>query len=211
MTHSITKKKKQAELIITELKRLFPKPYTILNFSNHWELLIAVALSAQCTDKQVNKVTKNLFKKYINFEDYLNANIPEFEQDIKSIGLYKTKAKNILNAAQILKIEFNGIIPKTINELIILPGVGRKTASVVLGNAYGIIEGIAVDTHVIRISTLLGLTTNKTQKKIEQDLMEILPKEEWFDFTNRIIEYGRKYCSARKHDHNNCPLSQIVA
>lgn len=206
----IEKKKSKAKKVVQELKKLFPKPKIALNYSNNWELLVAVILSAQCTDKKVNEVTEKLFKKYRKLDDYVNADIKEFEEDIHSTGFYRSKAKNILTSAKILKEKYNGKVPKTMEEILTLPGVARKTANVVLGEAYGIVEGVAVDTHVKRITRLLGLTNETDPNKIEKDLMEILPKGEWKDFTIRVIEYGRKYCPASpKHDHHKCPLTHI--
>lgn len=204
------KKKQKAVVIIKKLKELFPDAKIVLSYSNNFELLVAVMLSAQCTDKQVNIVTSKLFKKYKKLEDYAAARQEDFEQDIFSTGFYKNKAKNILATARIIKDKFDGRVPNTMNELLSLPGVARKTANVVLGNAYGIVEGIAVDTHVRRLSLKLGLTEHQNPEKIEKDTMGILPKDEWFDFTYRLIEYGRKYCPAIKHDHENCPLTKIT-
>lgn len=207
----VAKLKKKAARIIAELKRLFPKPKMALNYLNNWELYVAVVLSAQCTDKKVNEVTQKLFKKYSRFEDYLKASasrrtVQEFEQDIKSTGFYHNKAKSILLAAKLLKKKFHGEMPKTMKELLTIPGVGRKTANIILGNAYGIVEGIAVDTYVKRLARQLGITQETNPDKIEKDLMRILPKKEWFGFTYRLIDYGRKYCPARPHNHKNCPL-----
>lgn len=202
----LAERKKRGKIILARLKKLFPNAGMILNYSNHWELLVAVALSAQSTDKQVNKITPALFKKYPKLEDYGKAKQSEFEKDIYSSGFYRAKAKNILAAAKYLKKHHNGVMPKTMAEMIKIPSVGRKTANVVLGNAYGIVEGIAVDTHVKRLAGLLGLSDEKTPEKIEQDLMEIFPKKEWFRLTYLLIEYGRNYCVARSHDHARCPL-----
>lgn len=210
VTKELERRKKRAAIIIRELKKLFPKPKIALEYSNNWELLVAVILSAQCTDKKVNEVTEKLFKKYKTPDDYVYADSREFEQDIRSTGFYRNKAKNILSSAKIIKEKYRGEIPRTMEEILTLPGVARKTANVVLGNAYGIVEGIAVDTHVRRLSQKLGLTRHTDPNKIEQDLMEILPKKEWFDFTYRLIDYGRKYCPARPHDHAICPLSHIT-
>jgi len=198
-------------IIIRELKKLFPNAGMVLHYSNNWELMVAVVLSAQCTDKMVNKVTTELFKKYTTLADYVNADIKVFEQDIKSTGFYKNKAKNVLAAARMLKEDFNGKIPATMEQLITLPGVGRKTANVVLGNAYGVVEGIAVDTHVKRLSKKFNLTDNSTPEKIEQDLMAIMPKKHWFEFTYLLIEYGRNYSPARKFNDNTDPISLILA
>ena len=202
-------RKKKAMKIVKKLKELFPKATIALHYSNDWELLVAVELSAQCTDKKVNEVTKLLFKKYRMLDDYVHADPKEFEQDIKSTGFYHNKTKNILAAAKMIKERFNGKVPKTMEEILEVPGVARKTANVVLGMAYGVVEGIAVDTHVIRLSRLLGLTDQKDPVKIERDLMEILPKEEWLEFTYRLIDYGRAYCPAKAHDHARCPLTAI--
>ena len=193
------------------LKKLFPNAKMALNFSNNWELLVAVMLSAQCTDKKVNEVTGALFKRYKTLNDYVNAKQKEFEKDIRSTGFYRNKTKNILASAKIVKEKYDGEVPDSMGELLDLPGVARKTANVVLGNAFGIVEGVAVDTHVRRLSKLHGLTNENNPDKIEQDLMRILPKKEWFDFTYWLIEYGRTYCPARKHDHDNCPLTKKVA
>ncbi|AKM77895.1 MAG: Endonuclease III [Candidatus Wolfebacteria bacterium GW2011_GWE1_48_7] len=205
----LIERKKKAATIVATLKKLFPEAKIALNYGNNWELLVAVELSAQCTDKKVNEVTATLFKKYRSLDDYVHADLAEFAQDIHSTGFYRNKAKNILAAAKMIKEEFGGEIPKTMEEILRVPGVARKTANVVLGMAYGVVEGIAVDTHVIRLSNLLGLTDHKDPVKIERDLMELLPKGEWMSFTYRLIDYGRKYCPARAHSHTNCPLSQI--
>ena len=202
-------RKKKAAKIVKALKKLLPHAKIVLNYSNNWELLVAVMLSAQCTDKKVNEVTRELFKKYRTLDDYVNADPVEFERDIKPTGFYRQKTKNVLSCARIIKEKFGGQVPRTMEELLTLPGVARKTANIVLGNAYGVVEGIAVDTHVKRLSRLLGLTGETDPDKIERDLMDILPKEEWFDFTYWLIDYGRKYCPARPHNHAACPLSKI--
>lgn len=205
----LQQRKKKAEWIVAALKKLFPRAKIALRFSNHWELLLAVILSAQCTDKKVNEVTASLFKKYKTLDDYVKAKPKEFERDIYSTGFYRAKTKNILAAAKMVQEKFGGKIPKTMEEILTIPGVARKTANVVLGNAYGVVEGIAVDTHVRRLSKLLGLTDHTDPVKIERDLMQILPKKEWFSFTYRLIEYGRKYCIARRHEHERCPLGKF--
>ncbi|MBI1999024.1 MAG: endonuclease III, partial [Parcubacteria group bacterium] len=166
-------------------------------YSNNWELFVAVVLSAQCTDKKVNEVTENLFKKYRTLDDYADAPLETFAADIRPTGFYRAKAKNILASAKKMKQEFGGRVPRTMNEILTLPGIARKSANVILGNAYGVVEGIAVDTHVMRLSQRFGLTKERTPEKIERDLMEIMPKKEWFGFTYRLIEYGRTYCPAR--------------
>lgn len=195
------------EKILTTLKKLFPHARIMLNYSNPWELLVAVMLSAQCTDKKVNEVTEKLFRKYRTLDDYVRARQKDFEKDIYSTGFYRAKARHILATAKIVQKKFQGRVPRTMDEITSLPGVARKTANVVLGNAYGVVEGIAVDTHVKRLSRLLGLTESSDPNKIEQDLMEIVPRKDWMSFTYLLIEYGRKYCQAKKHDHANCPLN----
>jgi endonuclease-3 len=208
---NIEKKKKLFEKINKELKRIYPKAKIALNFSNPWELLVAVILSAQTTDKKVNEITEKLFKKYKTIDDYAKANLKEFENDIKGVNYYKNKAKFILENAKIIKEKFGGKVPKTMEELLQLKGVARKTANIVLSVAYNIYEGIAVDTHVKRLTKLLGLTKETKPEKIEKDLMAIIPKgPEWRDFPLRLIQYGREYCPARKHDHKNCPLTKIL-
>lgn len=202
----IDHKKQKALEVVRKLKKLFPQAKIALHYSNNWELLVAVMLSAQCTDKKVNEVTEKLFKKYRTLDDYVRARPREFEQDIRSAGFYRNKAKHILAAAKIVKEKYDGKIPKTMAEILTLPGVARKTANVVLGNAYGVVEGVAVDTHVRRLSKKLGLTDHTDPNKIEKDLMELLPKKEWFGFTYRLIEYGRTYCSAKPHKHEKCPI-----
>lgn len=195
---TLPEKKKRAAVVLQELRKLFPVAQTILRSSSELELLIAVILSAQTTDVQVNKVTEKLFIKYSSLEDYVQANASEFERGISSIGLYKGKARNILAMVKVLKEKYGGRVPGSIEALVELPGVGRKTANVVLGFIHGVVEGIAVDTHVTRLAHKWGLTSSTDPKKIEQDLMEILPKREWHDFTLRVIDYGRKYSPARK-------------
>ena len=190
----------------TKLKELFPYAEMALRWSTHWELLVAVQLSAQCTDKKVNEVTDVLFKKYATFDAYVTARQKDFEQDIKSTGFYKNKAKNILAAAKLIQDVYGGKIPRTMEEILTIPGVARKTANVVLGNAYGVVEGIAVDTHVRRFALRYNLTDSKDPVKIEQDLMALLPKKEWFMFTYRVIEYGRQIAPARVYDTSKDPL-----
>ena len=208
MRSSLQKRNAHARKVIRALKKLIPNPEMELTYRNNWELLVAVILPAQCTDKQVNKVTKELFKKYRTLDDYVRAKPREFEKDIYSTGFYRNKTKHILASAKLLKKEFAGKVPRTMGEMVTLPGVSRKTANVVLGNAYGVVEGIAVDTHVARLAKRFGLTRHSDPKKIEKNLMEIVPKKEWFAFTYLMIAYGRTYCSARSHDHKKCPLAR---
>jgi endonuclease III len=203
-----TRKQRMAEMLVV-LKDLYPSPKPALNYSTEWELLVAVMLSAQCTDKMVNKVTETLFKKYPNFEDYLKADLSEFEQDIRQSGFYRNKAKNALASAALVKAEYGGKLPQTMDELLKLPGVARKTANVVMGALWKKSVGIAVDTHVRRFSYRFDLSDSKDPKKIEQDLMQLLPPEEWIDITLRFIDYGRDYCQARIHDCIEHPLTKI--
>ncbi|MBI2035607.1 MAG: endonuclease III [Candidatus Liptonbacteria bacterium] len=203
------KLKKRALNIVRRLKSLFPHAKMTLKYGNNWELLVAVILSAQCTDKKVNEVTAKLFSKYRSLNDYAKANPQEFERDIYSTGFYRVKAKNILAAAKIVKNKFGGKLPSTMEEMLTIPGVARKTANVVLGNAYGVVQGIAVDTHVRRLTRLWGLTKHSDPIKIESDLMKIISKKDWFKFTYLVIDYGRKYCTARVKDHGNCPLAKF--
>ena len=206
----LEERKKKATKILRILKKLFPDVGMMLRYSDNWELLVAVMLSAQCTDKKVNEVTEKLFRKYKTLDDYIGARSREFEKDIYSTGFYRSKAKHILAATRMLKEKFKGEIPCTMNEIMMLPGVARKTANVVLGNAYGIVEGIAVDTHVKRLARVSGLSNQTDPNKIEKDLMAIIPKKDWFVTTYRLIEYGRKYCPAKRHKHEECPLTKVI-
>lgn len=205
----VPRQKARAKKIFSRLKKIFPHPKIALRFSNNWELLVAVQLSAQCTDKKVNEVTPALFKKYRKLTDYIRADRKKFERDIYQTGFYRNKAKNILAAAKVVKEKFGGNLPRTMEEMLAIPGIGRKSANVILGNAYGVVEGIAVDTHVKRLARVLGLSKEKTPEKIEKDLMRIIPKKDWFKATYLLIDYGRKYCVARPHRHEECPLSKM--
>jgi endonuclease-3 len=202
-------KKKKAADIVSQLKKLFPNPVTPLHHSNPWELYVAVALSAQQTDVGVNKVTENLFKKYKKLDDYRKATLEEFEQDIRSINFYKGKAKAIKKAADIVSNDYKGEMPQTMEELIALPFVGRKTANVILQEAFGKSVGIVVDTHVKRLANLFGLTKNQDPVKIEHDLMEIVSKADWREFGLGLIYYGRTYCKA-SCKHTDCPLREYI-
>lgn len=186
----------RAEKIMQELDKLFPNPKVPLNYTTPWELLVAVVLSARNTDKKVNEVTKDLFQKYKILDDYRNASLEEFEQDIAQIGLRKQKAKAIKEAAEIVATKHGGKIPKNMQDLTSLPGVGRKTANVILSELSSP-EGIVVDTHVMRLAQLFGLTDKKDPEKIEKDLMEIVPKAKWRDFPLQLIYYGRNHHKAR--------------
>jgi endonuclease III len=201
--------KLRALKVIELLEKEFPDAKVALHYANPLELLVATILSAQCTDERVNMVTKTLFKKYTKPEDYAKADIKELEQEIRSTGFYHNKAKNIQNSNRLLVDKFNSKVPKTMDELLELPGVARKTANIVLSNAYGIVEGIAVDTHVRRLSQRLGLTQNEDPNKIETDLMQIVPEEEWARITDLLIFHGRKICMAKKPICDICVLNKI--
>jgi endonuclease-3 len=202
-------KKTRLLKIIELLEMDYPKAKTALYYSSPLEILVATILSAQCTDKRVNIVTKSLFKKYRTAEDYANADLTELEQDIRSTGFYRNKAKNIKNAGRLLVEKFDSQVPQTMEEILELPGVARKTANIVLSNAYGVIVGIAVDTHVRRLAKLLGLTESTNPDKIEADLMQIVPKSHWKRITNLLISHGRNVCVARKPKCGICRLNKI--
>ena len=201
--------KQRAAKIIELLEKQYPNAKTALNYSNPLEILVATMLSAQTTDERVNIVTQNLFKKYRTPEDYANVDIKELEQDIRSTGFYHNKARNLKNCCQLLVEKYNSQVPKTMEEMLELPGVARKTANIVLYNAYGIISGIAVDTHVRRVSQRLGLTEHDDPAKIEQDLMQITPKDKWMKLTDLLIFHGRQVCIARKPKCEICVLNKI--
>jgi endonuclease III len=199
----------QVEAIITELRRLYPQAACSLNFTNPLELLIATQLSAQCTDERVNIVTATLFQKYRSVEDFAQVSQQELEQDIRSTGFYRNKAKNIRATCQRLITEYGSEVPRTMEALLTLPGVARKTANVVLGNAFGIVEGFVVDTHVGRLSRRFGWTTNTDPVKVEQDLMRITPRSDWLDLSHLMIFHGRAICDARRPLCEQCRLSQL--
>lgn len=191
------------------LKRLYPDPRSALSHGTPWELLVAVQLSAQCTDRRVNEVTKTLFKKYPTLAHYVRANPQTFEKDIYTCGFYRNKTKNILAAAKIVRDTFHGVIPRTMSELLSLPGVARKTANVVASYLYGSALGIAVDTHVRRFAIRFDLSDYTDPTRIERDLMKILPSQEWRLFNHRLVYYGRDICPARKHDCAGHPLTRV--
>jgi endonuclease-3 len=199
---------KRVKEIIRLLSREIPDSTIALRFSNPFELLIATILSAQCTDTKVNQVTEDLFKKYRSAKDYAGASLTELEDDIRPTGFYRNKAKSIQKCCRELGARFGGEVPKTLDELVTLPGVGRKTANVVLGNAFSI-PGIVVDTHVQRVSQRIGLTKNDDPVKIEFDLMEIVPKEEWTHFSNLLVWHGRRTCVARKPLCATCTIRKV--
>ncbi len=199
---------KRVKDIIKILTKGIPDTTIALTFSSPLELLIATILSAQCTDVRVNKVTATLFRKYRSAKDYAQADLSELEQDIRPTGFYRNKAKSIQKCCQELVGRFGGEVPKTLEEMVNLPGVGRKTANVILGNAFGI-PGIVVDTHVHRVSQRIGLTKKDDPVKIEFDLMEIVPKEEWTHFSNLLIWHGRRTCVARKPLCDSCTIRKL--
>jgi endonuclease III len=199
----------QIRAITAELWNLYPDAKCSLNFSNPLELLVATQLSAQCTDERVNLVTRDLFQKYRSAEDYATVSQEELEQDIRSTGFYRNKAKNIRAACQLLITNYDGEVPGTMEELLKLPGVARKTANVVLGNAFGIIEGFVVDTHISRLARRLGWTTNKDPVKVEQDLMRLVPRQDWLDLSHLLIFHGRAICQARKPLCHQCALAKF--
>ena len=201
--------KKKATKIIRILKEEYPHAKTALRYTNPLEILVAVILSAQCTDRRVNMITAELFKKYKSAADYANTDLKKFEGEIRSAGFYRTKAKNIIGCAKKILAEFGGKVPDTIEALSSLPGVARKTANIVLYSGFGKIEGIAVDTHVKRLSQRLGLSKKDDPLKIERDLMGLIPKRNWGLVSFLLIEHGRKICSARKSLHDKCVLVKL--
>ena len=201
--------KQRTEKVIDLLEKQYPNAKTALHYTNPLEILIATMLSAQTTDVTVNAVTKTLFKKYHTPEDYANADIKELEQAIHSTGFYHNKARNLQNCCRLLIQKFHSQVPKTMDELLELPGVARKTANIVLYYAYGTVVGIAVDTHVRRLSDRLGLTEQKDQDKIERDLMQLTPNEKWMELTDLLIFHGRQVCMAKKPKCEICVLNKI--
>ncbi len=201
--------KDRARKIIRRLKAAYPDAKCTLNHANAFELLIATILSAQCTDERVNIVTADLFRKYHSPEDYLNVSRQELEHDVRTTGFFRNKAKAIQGTAKVLTEQHNGAVPDTIEALLELPGVARKTANVVLGNAFGVTSGIVVDTHVARLSRRLGLTRQKQAEKIEQDLLELVPKKDWVMFSHLLIAHGRKICRARNPFCDQCVIEEL--
>lgn len=202
-------KKKRAGAILKILKKAYPGAKIALRFETPIQLLVAVVLSAQCTDKKVNEVTSQLFKKYRTVKDFAHANQKTFEREIRPTGFYRAKARHIIATARKIETEFGGKLPKTMAEMTTFPGIARKSANIILGNLYGVADGIAVDTHVSRLAQRFGLTNTDNPTKIEQDLMELLPKKEWLQATYYIIEHGRALCAAKKRMCESCPLNKI--
>jgi endonuclease III len=201
--------RKRTRKIIQLLKREYPDATCSLNYSNPFELLIATILSAQCTDERVNMVTANLFRKYRKPADYLKVPPAELQEDIRTTGFFRNKAKSIQGTAKVLVDEYKGQVPHTIEQLLELPGVARKTANVVMGNAFGIASGVVVDTHVTRLSRRLGLTKEKQPEKIEKDLTELVPKKDWVIFPHLLIAHGRKICKARNPLCASCVVEKL--
>src|SRR5580658_3061626 len=199
----------RTQKIIAALKKTYPDAHCELNYSNPLELLIATILSAQCTDKRVNIVTETLFKKYRSAEDFAKAEVLELEKDVRSTGFYKNKARNIKAASRDIVEKHGGKVPQTMEELIQLGGVGRKTANVVLGNAFGINVGVVVDTHVARLSHRFGFTSHRAPEKIEKDLVALVPQKQWTLFSHLLIWHGRRRCFARKPDCANCEVLKL--
>ncbi len=199
-------RKQRAKAVIRELKRLFPVAECALNHESAFQLLVATILSAQCTDERVNQATPELFRLYPDAQSLASATQEDVERIVKPLGFFRNKATNIRGMAQALVDQFHGEIPQDIEQLVTLPGVGRKTASVVLGTWFGIPSGVVVDTHVKRLTGLLGLTESENPEIIERDLMVIVPKSEWIDFSHRLIHHGRKTCIARRPKCTECGL-----
>jgi endonuclease-3 len=206
---SLEKKSSRAKKIITRLKKQYPGATTALKYDSPHQLLVSTILSAQSTDERVNMVTPGLFKKYPSVQAFADAKLPELEKDIYTTGFYRNKAKAIKKSAQEIIRDYGGKVPDKLDDLVKLTGVGRKTASVVLGAAFGLAEGIVVDTHVNRVSQRLGLTRHKDPVKIEQDLMKVIPRKDWIIFSNLLIHHGRALCKARKPDCPDCPVNKL--
>jgi endonuclease III len=209
MRESKLQRQARTQEIIKLLKRAHPDAKCALNHSNAFELLIATILSAQCTDERVNKVTADLFRKYRKPEDYLKVRDTEVQQDIKTTGFFRNKTKSIQGACKVLIEEFGGEVPRTMEELLRVPGAARKTSNVVLGVAYGIAEGVVVDTHVSRLSQRLKLTRQKDPVKIEKDLIELVPKKDWIIFSHLLIFHGRRICKARRPLCEECVVERL--
>jgi len=201
--------KKRFDKILAILKKTYPGARTALNYSNPLELLVATILSAQTTDKGVNLVTEKLFRKYRTAADYAGANVETFQQEIKPTGFYRNKAKSVMAMAKLLVDQHGGRVPETMEELVALPGVARKTANVVLGNAFGKNEGICVDRHVARVGARLKLTAGDDPVQIEQDLMKLAPQHDWTLFSHMLIDHGRAICTARSPNCAGCPLNKL--
>lgn len=201
-------KKERALLCVQELQKVYPQVKCSLNYSTPLEMLLATQMSAQCTDASVNKVTEKLFKKYKNANDFANADIRQLQEDIRSIGLYRNKSKNIIECCKKIISDYNGEVPSTMEELLTLPGTGRKTANLILGEIFKK-PAVVVDTHCIRLSTRLGITTNTTPYGIEQDLKKLIPEDKQLDFCHRLVYHGRAVCNARSPKCDECTLREF--
>jgi endonuclease-3 len=208
-SESLEQRQARAREIMARLRQMYPDARCSLNFTTPHELLVATVLSAQCTDERVNQVTATLFQKYHSPADFANADLSELEQDVRPTGFYRNKAKLVRDGARMIVERFDGEVPRTMAELTTIPGAARKTANVVLGNAYGVIDGVVVDTHVGRVSRRLGLTRQDDPVKVEQDLMRILPRADWPDFSHHIIYLGRALCQARRPLCEQCDLLDL--
>lgn len=205
---TVTAKKKRARTIVRMLKKMYPHVPPFLRYTNAWEMLVAVVLSAQCTDRKVNEVTRRLFRKYRTLHAYARASRAAFSRDIYETGFYRSKAKHIIGAAKLIEKSFKGKVPRTMEELLTVPGVGRKTANIILESAFGKVEGIAVDTHVKRLARVWELSSETDPEHIERDLMALIPEKEWPELSRRIIRYGREWCPAKRHRHEECPITK---
>lgn len=206
---SIDERRHRAGQILRVIRKKFPRARTALLHTNPFQLLVATILSAQCTDERVNMVTPGLFARYATPSDFARAELHELEAEIRSTGFFHMKARNIVACANALMERFNGVVPQTLEEMVTLPGVGRKTANVVLGQAYGIVSGVVVDTHVHRLSQRMGFSAQKTPEKIELDLMEVFAKKDWIDVGSLLILHGRQTCSARKAKCGECAVAGL--
>ncbi len=202
-------KRRRIARILRVLDRTYPNATCALNHRNAWELLVATILSAQCTDKRVNEVTPGLFAKYPTVQDFAAASQAELAQDIRSTGFFNNKARALIGAARKIVTDFGGQVPRTMEEMLTIPGCARKTANVVLGTAYGIPSGIVVDTHVQRVARRLDLTRQTNPEKIERELMEIIPRRKWIVFSHQLIHHGRRLCAARRPRCAECPLNEL--
>jgi endonuclease-3 len=201
--------RERVEEVLRRLREKYPEPRTALHFETPLELFVATVLSAQCTDERVNRVTRDLFRRYRTPEEYAGAEEGELEEAIRPTGFFRQKARNLRKACRVMVEEFDSRVPRTMEEMLRLPGVARKTANVVLSNAYGVVEGIAVDTHVKRVSRRLGLTEETDPEKIERDLMELLSREVWADFSHLLIFHGRETCTSRRPRCGGCVLNDL--
>lgn len=201
--------RRHAAKIVRRLARAYPHAHCSLDFRTPLELVVATILSAQCTDKRVNLVTPDIFAKFPTAADYATAPLKELEKDIQSTGFFRNKAKSIKGCCRGLLEQHGGKVPRDLDALVKLPGIGRKTANVILGTAYGLATGVVVDTHVTRLSRRMGLSTHKDAVKIEHDLMDLIPKKEWISFSHRMILHGRNICTARKPRCDDCPLNDV--